>query len=115
MSEQMTESINIIRNKFNCYFLIRGIVMMGGFGGFNGYQTLGGYGMMGSFGWFGICVMILIGILVIIGIVFLIRSLVNHSNRVNFSSSDRSIEILKERLAKGEITKEEYETIKKSL
>jgi len=94
-------------------FPIRGKNMMRGFGS---YQNFDGYGMMGNLGWFGMLVMLLIIILVIIGIVFLFRSLFSYSNRANFSSSNnRSIEILKERLAKGEITKEEYETIKKSL
>lgn len=84
--------------------------------GFGSYQNFGGYGMMGNLGWFGMLVMLLIIILVIIGIVFLFRNLFKHSNRMNVkNTSNRSIEILNERLAKGEITKEEYETIKRSL
>jgi len=84
--------------------------------GFSGGQAFSRFGMMGNFGWFGMLVCLVIVILIIIGIVWLIKSLMNRSNRNVVSQvNNRSIEILNERYAKGEITKEEYETIKKSL
>jgi len=84
--------------------------------GFSGGQAFSRFGMMGNIGWFGMLLCLIIVILIIIGIVWLIKSLVNRSNRNVVSHvNNRSIEILNERYAKGEITKEEYETIKKSL
>lgn len=84
--------------------------------GYSGVQSFSRYGMMGNFGWFGMIVGLVIIVLVIVGIVFLVRSLSNRPNVNNRTqSSNRSLEILNERYAKGEITKEEYDTIRKSL
>jgi len=84
--------------------------------GFSGGQAFSRFGMMGNFGWFGMLVCLIIIVLVIVGIVWLIKTLVNRSNKnVVSQTSNRSIEILNERYAKGEITKEEYDTIRKSL
>lgn len=74
-----------------------------------------GWGM----GWFGGIFMIVFWILVIIGMVFLIRWLVQstrggappHSR----TESSRAIDILKERYARGEIDKQEFEEKKKDL
>lgn len=80
--------------------------MMGGYGGYG----------MGSFG--GIF-MIVFWILIIVGIIVLIRWLLHStsSNRNNFfqQGGDRSLDILKERYAKGEIDKEEFEQKKRDL
>jgi len=58
-----------------------------------------------------ILVIIFIGILVIVGII----ALVIFVSKKILSSNKKEINILKERLAKGEITKEEYDKIKKEL
>lgn len=80
--------------------MMRGWPIMG-FGGF------GGIGMIFGFIFF---------ILIVIGVVFLIVWLVRRSS---YSATDRtgtkSIELLKERYAKGEVTKEQYENMKKDL
>lgn len=86
--------------------------MMRGFYGGQGFYR---FGMMGGFGWFGILICIIIIVLVIVGIVYLVRSLVNRSSKNGTHSNNRSIEILNERFAKGEISKEEYDIIRKSL
>jgi putative membrane protein len=55
----------------------------------------------------------LLTILIVGGLIFLIIYLVNHTKGRSYSSSnspeDRSLEILKERYAQGEIDDEEYE------
>ena len=69
------------------------------FSGFN-------YGHMGGVG------MIIFWILVLIGIIYLIRNA--GSCRVG-KGEERPLEILKERYARGEIDKEEFESKKKDL
>ena len=55
--------------------------------------------------------MIAFWVAVIYGIVLFARSLSRHSGR----DDDRAVEILKERYAKGEISKEEFAAKKKDL
>lgn len=68
------------------------------------------FGMMGGFG---LLVNVIVVTLIILGVVLLIKALLRKDN--NKLSSNQSLNILKERFAKGEITLEEYETIKKNL
>lgn len=68
------------------------------------------FGMMGGFGFL---VNVIVVTLIILGVVLLIRALLRKDN--NKLSSNQSLNILKERFAKGEITLEEYEMIKKNL
>jgi putative membrane protein len=79
-----------------------------------GPGMMGGYGM----GWFGGIFMIIFWILIIIGLVFLIKWLIQNTRAESgrtFSHSSRAIDILKERYAKGEINKQEFEEKKKDL
>jgi putative membrane protein len=92
----------------------------GGYGGYGGYGGWGmGSGMMGGYGmgWFGGILMIVFWILIIVGLVFLIKWLIQSTGRdkTTGSGGNRSLEILKERYAKGEIDKEEFEIKKKDL
>lgn len=79
---------------------------MVGFGMMDNY----GYGMMGYGGmFFGF----LFWIIIIALAYFLIKSLIEH-NKSN-GTEKSALDIAKERFAKGEITKEEFEEIKKNL
>ena len=73
----------------------------------------GYWGFPGGFGWFGGIFMFFFWVLVIIGIVYLIRTLCISHRCVE--SGETALDILKKRYAKGEITKEEYETKKHEL
>jgi putative membrane protein len=78
-----------------------------------------GSGMMGGWGmgWFGGIFMIVFWILILVGLVFLIKWVVQSTSRgqARGSSSNRSLEILKERYARGEIDKTEFEEKRKVL
>lgn len=67
----------------------------------------------GFFGWFGWIFMILFWILIILGLIALIKWLVGQTG-IN-SQKKSPLDIAKERYAKGEITKEEFENLKKDL
>lgn len=78
-----------------------------------GYNNYSGYGnMMGNFGWGGLLIGLLLFIIVI-GVVIYAISSFNRPHHV--ASIDSAMEIAKQRYAKGEITKEEFESIKERL
>jgi len=92
--------------------------MMGGYG--NGYN-----GVMGG-GWFGGGMMLLFGALILVGIVLLViwavrasggghRAAGGASPPPGVAGHDAAIAIAKRRLASGEITKEQYDEIMRSL
>lgn len=88
-------------------------MMRGYFDGADGFSRIG-YGLFdGQFMWLGM----LVHLLLLIGVIFLIVWIVSklmHPKQVNIESSN-AIEIVKERYAKGEITKEEFENLRKDL
>jgi putative membrane protein len=86
-------------------------------GGQGGLQM--GPGMMGEWGmgWFGMIFMPIFWVLVIVGLVLLIKWLIQTTKKgpeVTYSSS-RALDILRERYARGEIDKEEFEEKKRDL
>ena len=90
-------------------------MMMGGWSSsFGNNQT--NNSMMWGFGTFGWIFMILWWVLIIVGIVVLARWLVGQSRGGNVKGNEKSaLDILKERYAKGEIDKKEFEEKKKDL
>lgn len=78
-----------------------------------------GPGMMGNWGmgWFGGIFMIVFWILILVGLVFVIRWLVQATGKKGDSGQrgSRAMEILKERYARGEIDKAQFESMKRDL
>jgi putative membrane protein len=78
-----------------------------------------GPGMMGGWGmgWFGGIFMIVFWILILVGLVFVIRWLVQTTSKKGDSGQrgSRAIDILKERYARGEIDKAQFEAMKRDL
>lgn len=84
---------------------------LGGFGGMMGPGMMGpgmmgGWGMGRGYGGFGLLTLLLL----IGGVVLLVLAFTRREGR-----SDGALEILKQRLARGEITSEQYEELKKVL
>jgi putative membrane protein len=77
----------------------------------------GGYGMGWGYGWGvpGIIHMLLWWILIIVAIVALIRWVTHTSANREPPRENRALEVLKERYARGEIGKEEFEQKKRDL
>ena len=86
-----------------------------------GYGYGYGPGMMGGYGWgggggFGIIGMLLWWVLIILGIVLIGKWLLSGGGPAGGrSAGDRALEILKERYARGEIDKNEFEQRKRDL
>lgn len=72
-----------------------------------------GYGFGGSFGWLGILVHLAFTALVIMAAVWLFKALFRSGSQ-NEPRTD-AVEIVKQRYAKGEITTDEYQCMKKEL
>ncbi|HEX8013342.1 MAG TPA: SHOCT domain-containing protein [Casimicrobiaceae bacterium] len=72
-------------------------------------------GMGGGFFGFGGVFMILFWVLVIVGIVVLVKWMADQSHAGGGSRDKSAIEILRERYARGEINREEYEQKKRDL
>lgn len=81
--------------------------------GSNNYGMMGGYGSW--FGWGGMIIGFIFWVLAIIFIVAIIRWAVRGGRHSRWEGEDSAIEILKERYAKGEIKKEEFEEKMKDL
>lgn len=87
-------------------------------GRYNGWHM--GRWMMGDWGmgWFGMIFMIIFWGLIIVGLVLLIRWLTQNTSdkgHTDVSTGSKAIDILKERYARGEITLDEFEFMKKDL
>ena len=74
-------------------------------------------GFFGGMGWIGMILGFIFFIAIIIGIILFIVWIVKRSTHdsADYKTESKSLEVLKERYAKGEITKEQYEEIKKNI
>lgn len=89
--------------------ILVGSMMMG-----PGMMGWGGYG----WGWWGILMgiaMLLFWVLVIGGIAWLVISLLRQGQPAVSTGGGRALDILQERYAKGEITREQYEQMRRDL
>jgi putative membrane protein len=87
-------------------------VAFAGWGDYNGWHM--GPGMMGGWGmgW----IMLLFWILVLVGLILIIKWLLQMTRGDKKPAGDaRAIDILKERYARGEISKSEFQVIKKDI
>ena len=77
-----------------------------------GYNNYGGWGAGSMMDWFGGGItMLFFWVLVVIFIVWIVREV----SGKNSKSTESALDILKERYAKGEITKEQFESMKKDI
>jgi len=74
-----------------------------------------GWGWGGGWGLLGVVHMVLWWALIVLGIVVLVKWLIGGSRAETTERGDRAIDILKERYARGEINKEEFEQRKRDL
>jgi len=68
-----------------------------------------------SYGLFGWLMMLIFWILIIVGAVLIIRWLVAEAGSRGAAAGDTTLDILKRRYAKGEITKDQFEAMKRDL
>ncbi len=75
-----------------------------------------GWGYYGGWGsWLGPLFMLIFTVLVVIGLVLLIRYLVGQGRPAGGGGGRQPMDILKERYARGEITREQYERMRDDL
>ena len=68
----------------------------------------GSYGFMGGFMW-------IFWIAVIVGLFFLVRWIIHQSKPAEQEHAENALEVLKERYARGEIDRKEFEQKKKDI
>ncbi|PKN76380.1 MAG: hypothetical protein CVU52_05050 [Deltaproteobacteria bacterium HGW-Deltaproteobacteria-10] len=78
-----------------------------------GWDRAGGYGCSFGYGYGGMFMGILFLILLAVAIYFIVQNI--RFKNVNGQANETPIDILKKRYAKGEITKEEFDRVKKEL
>ena len=90
--------------------------MMGGYGGMmGGNGMMGGYGNQFGFNPIGAIISFVLWALIIGGIVLLVIWLARNAKLSAVASSGSTVEILKTRYARGEITKDQFDEMKQVL
>lgn len=74
-----------------------------------------GYVGAGPWMWLGPIAMLLFWGLVIVGIVMALRTVWSHKSEGNAGSGSGAVDILDQRYARGEITREEYQRMREDL
>lgn len=89
---------------------------MRGYFNFNDVDRFSRFGSTfgGEFMWVGMLLRVFFVVAVFILVIWIVKTLVN-SHNTKVILPNKSIDIIKERLAKGEITKEEYDILYKNL
>lgn len=77
--------------------------------------SMGGWGHMMGYGWYGGGVMWLILIVVAVVIIYFVLNLGKNGKILDDSTGESAMDILKKRYAKGEITKEDFDRLKKDI
>jgi putative membrane protein len=99
----------------NLYLITPALAQQGRYGDWQmGRWMMGGWGM----GWFGMIFMIIFWGLIIVGLVLLIRWLIQNTSgkgQTGVRTGSNAIDILKGRYAKGEISRDEFESMKKDI
>lgn len=99
----------------NTIFISPAFAQPGNYGNWHmGRWMMGNWGM----GWFGGIFMLLFWVLIIAGIIFLVRWLFQNTGRGNepgTGSVSQAMDILKVRYAKGEITRDTFESMKNEI
>jgi putative membrane protein len=99
----------------NLYLISPALAQSGRYSGWHmGRWMMGGWGT----GWFGMIFMIIFWGLIIFGLVALIRWLIQNTSSKGHSgigTGSKAMDILKERFAKGEISRNDFDSMKKNL
>ena len=99
----------------NLYLITPALAQQGRYSDWHmGRWMMGGWGM----GWFGMIFMIIFWGLIIVGLVLLIRWLIQNTSgkgQTGVRTGSNAIDILRERYAKGEISRDEFESMKKDI
>jgi len=76
---------------------------------------MGGWGHMMGYGWYGGGLMWVILIIVAVVVIYFVLNRSKHGGTLGNPDRESPMDILKKRYAKGEITKEEFDKLKKDM
>lgn len=77
--------------------------------------TMGGWGHMMGYNWYGGGIMWVLLIIVAVVVIYFVLNRDKNAKTPDDSAGESAMDILKKRYAKGEITKEEFEKMKRNI